>query len=38
MTDIEIGYIIAGFASGMLVGVILARAVEIYRKKRGMDD
>lgn len=38
MSDIAIGYIMAGFTLGMLIGVVLARGVEIYRKKRGWDD
>lgn len=38
MSDVEIGFIMAGFCFGMLIGVILTRGVDIYRKKRGWDD
>ncbi len=38
MTDINIGFSLAGLCLGMLIGILLGRWVEIYRKKREMDD
>lgn len=36
--EILLGYILAGFTFGFLIGVVTARSVQIYRKKRGWDD
>lgn len=33
-----LGYILAGFTFGLLVGVVAARSIQIYRKKRGWND
>ena len=38
MNDIFLGYVMAGFTLGMLIGVILTRGVDAYRKKRGWDE
>ena len=38
MSDIQIGILMAGFCLGMLIGVLVAKAVDCYRKQRGWDD
>lgn len=38
MNDIQVGFVMAGFCLGMLVGVLVAKGVECYRKNRGWHD
>ena len=38
MSDIILGYLLAGFSFGMLVGVMLSKSIALYRKRRGWDD
>ena len=38
MSDAELGAILAGLTVGLLVGILLTKLVESYRKKRGWDE